>query len=133
MPRSIASTVLSGSSSSASGSVTRSALPFTRSTTDFTVERTEKQSPKPLNYSRSLSHTVTSRPGPEYGTEQLYKQSVSALMTAKAHPFSVSGHFPVDPKTLTVFFRSQVCYYVYVCSTAFLIVMIIIRAESRML
>ncbi|EJD01863.1 uncharacterized protein FOMMEDRAFT_134522 [Fomitiporia mediterranea MF3/22] len=37
----------------------------------------------------------------------MYQHNVSTLMAAKARPFSISGHIPLDPKALMVFFRSQ--------------------------
>ncbi|THH09011.1 hypothetical protein EW145_g2319 [Phellinidium pouzarii] len=104
MPRSN-NTALSGSSSSHSTS--RAALPFTRSVTDFEVERTERVSQKILSYSRPPSRTVLTQKGADYGAEGMPQHSVSSLMLAKARPFSISGHIPLEPKSLTVFFRSQ--------------------------
>ncbi|KAI5119467.1 hypothetical protein M0805_007201 [Coniferiporia weirii] len=108
MPRSN-NTALSSSSSSASHSHSagRSPLPFTRSVTDFQVERSERVLHKSPTYVRPASRTVLSRTSSEYGPEVMNQHSVSSLMLAKARPFSISGHIPLEPNSLTVFFRSQ--------------------------
>ncbi|KAH8112813.1 hypothetical protein DFH11DRAFT_1604082 [Phellopilus nigrolimitatus] len=105
MPRSN-NTALSSSSSSGY-SASRSALPFSRSVTDFEVERSERVlSHKSPSYSRPPSRAVLSRTNSDYGSETMHQRSVSSLMVAKARPFSISGHIPLDSSSLTVFFRS---------------------------
>ena len=113
MPRSTMS-VLSSSSSSASQSSRNAPLPFTKSLPDFEVELAEPHSPqKSLSYSRSPSRGILRRtdsiPPPGVTPEQYaFQRHVNSLMQAKSRPFSICGHIPIDPKSLTLFFRSQV-------------------------
>lgn len=107
MPR---SNVTASSSSSASYSANRNALPLTQSLTDFELERNERAQYKPPSYTFSPSHLSHGQQIAGYETEALYRHNVSKLMNAKARPFSISGHIPLEDNTrLTVFFRSQVC------------------------
>ncbi|KAG1835753.1 hypothetical protein EV424DRAFT_1531607 [Suillus variegatus] len=43
----------------------------------------------------------------EYGAETALRASVSHLLTAKARPFTVTGHIPMDPVSLMLFFCSK--------------------------
>lgn len=84
-------------------------MPFTKSMSDFEIERVERPADKRLSYGGTTSRALMRRNSPDYNSEAMYQNSVAKLITAKAHPFSISGHIPLDPSALTVFFRSQVC------------------------
>lgn len=106
MPR---SNVTASSSSSNSYSASRTALPFTQSLSDFEVERSLTH--KSPNYAHPPTRNMLSRAGSDCDAAMVYQHNVSSLMSAKARPFSISGHIPLDSKSLTVFFRSAVCSF----------------------
>ena len=114
MPRSIST--LSSSSSSTLYSTNGRAVPTTKSYTDFEVERNDKLSLKSPIYSRtSHSRVPLVKSNSDYGVQQVLQNNVSSLLAAKSKPFSISGHIPLEPGALTIFFRSAVCilYFVY--------------------
>ncbi len=45
---------------------------------------------------------------PEHDSKAAYRAAISAVVSAKARPFAVSGRVPMDPAHLTLFFRSKV-------------------------
>ena len=49
-------------------------------------------------------------PQPDYREENLYREHVSVLISAKDSQFAVSGRIPIDPAQLVLFFRSKVTY-----------------------
>ncbi|KAF4613027.1 hypothetical protein D9613_010828 [Agrocybe pediades] len=64
----------------------------------------EKRSRSPNPYGRPPS----AQPEPTvYRDELLYREQVSALISAKDHQIAVSGRIPVDPAQLTLFFRGK--------------------------
>lgn len=73
-------------------------FPRAQSVTDFEVEHS------PGSPSRGRRRTSSTN----YDSEAAYMASIAALVTAKARPFAVSGRIPVDPLSLTLFFRSKV-------------------------
>lgn len=107
MPRSTTSSQ-SNSSSSTLYSVGR-APPTTKSYTDFEVERNDKQLLKSPIYSRTVSRAPLVKSNSDYGVQHVIQNNVSSLLAAKARPFSISGHIPLEPGALTIFFRSAVC------------------------
>ncbi|KAI0752755.1 hypothetical protein C8Q80DRAFT_1303029 [Daedaleopsis nitida] len=44
---------------------------------------------------------------PEYDSQAAYRAAITAIISAKARPFAVSGRVPMDPTHLTLFFRSK--------------------------
>ncbi len=44
----------------------------------------------------------------DYANEALLQSSIANVIAVKARPFAVSGRIPVDPATLTLFFRTKV-------------------------
>ena len=44
----------------------------------------------------------------DYSNEALLQSSIANAIAAKARPFAISGRIPVDPATLTLFFRTKV-------------------------
>lgn len=44
----------------------------------------------------------------DYANEALLQSSIANVIATKARPFAVSGRIPVDPATLTLFFRTKV-------------------------
>jgi len=95
------STITSLSSSSSSSRVS-DGLPFARNMSDFEVEHTlSKIHSTPTKGRRRKIASV------QYENELAYRASVSRLIVVKSRPFSVSGRIPVDPASLTLFFRSK--------------------------
>jgi hypothetical protein len=72
------------------------------SVSEFEIER-----PLKMNTSSPKRPGVRRRQS-EYGAESALRASVSRLLTAKARPFTVTGHIPMDPASLVLFFRSKV-------------------------
>lgn len=72
------------------------------STTGFQVEKRAK-SPNP--YGRPAPEQV---PAEQYRDEAVYREQVSTLIAAKDSQFAVTGHIPVDPAQLVLFFRVKV-------------------------
>ena len=91
-------TVLSSSSSSSRSS---DGLPFQRNMSDFELEQKRKSHQTPQKVRRRTAPL-------DYPSETVYRTNVSRLVAAKSRPFTVSGRIPVDPVTLTLFFRSKV-------------------------
>ncbi|KAG1725525.1 hypothetical protein EDB19DRAFT_263822 [Suillus lakei] len=71
------------------------------SISEFEIER-----PLKMNTSSPKRPGVRRRQS-EYGAESAFRASVSRLLTAKARPFTVTGHIPMDPASLVLFFRSK--------------------------
>jgi hypothetical protein len=67
---------------------------------DFEIERitSPRAQPRP-----PLRRAVS-----DYANEALLQSSIANVIEAKARPFAVSGRIPVDPATLTLFFRTKV-------------------------
>ena len=67
---------------------------------DFEIERitSPRAQPRP-----PLRRAVS-----DYTNEALLQTSIANVIAAKARPFAVSGRIPVDPATLTLFFRTKV-------------------------
>jgi hypothetical protein len=67
---------------------------------DFEIERitSPRAQPRP-----PLRRAVS-----DYANEALIQSSIANVIAAKARPFAVSGRIPVDPATLTLFFRTKV-------------------------
>jgi hypothetical protein len=67
---------------------------------DFEIERitSPRAQPRP-----PLRRAVS-----DYANEALLQSSIANVIAAKARPFVVSGRIPVDPATLTLFFRTKV-------------------------
>ncbi|KAL5520878.1 hypothetical protein ACEPAF_2881 [Sanghuangporus sanghuang] len=107
MPRTSVAGSSSSSSNSNSYSASRAALSYTRSVTDFDPDYNERIVHKSPNYARAQSRNKLSRTDSGLDAELVYRHNVSNLMAAKARPFSIAGHIPLDPNSLTVFFRSQ--------------------------
>ena len=118
MPGSNITALTNPSSSSGSHSQSgRPSLPFSRSYTDFEMERAERAPKVPPSYTRSPPKGIlrkgTSFVEPPHPTEDVFHNTVTSLMTAKSRPFSISGHIPLEPGALTIFLRSQVrsCFF----------------------
>lgn len=76
-------------------------VPFqSPSSADFEIERitSPRAQPRP-----PLRHAVS-----DYANEALLQSSIANVIAANARPFAVSGRIPVDPATLTLFFRTKV-------------------------
>lgn len=67
---------------------------------DFEIERitSPRAQPRP-----PLRRAVS-----DYANEALLQSSIANVIAGKARPFAVSGRIPVDPATLTLFFRTKV-------------------------
>ncbi|KAF8153339.1 hypothetical protein B0H34DRAFT_663392 [Crassisporium funariophilum] len=72
------------------------------------------KSPSTSNFQieRSKSPGLYGRPNipqadPTYQNELVYREHVAALIAAKDRQFAISGHIPVDPAHLVLFFRSK--------------------------
>jgi len=67
---------------------------------DFEIERitSPRAQPRP-----PLRRAVS-----DYANEALLQSSIANVIATKARPFAVSGRIPVDPATLTLFFRTKV-------------------------
>ncbi len=70
------------------------------SSADFEIERitSPRGQPRP-----PLRRAVS-----DFTNEALLQSSIANVIAAKARPFAVSGRIPVDPATLTLFFRTKV-------------------------
>jgi hypothetical protein len=44
----------------------------------------------------------------DYANESLLQSSIATVIAAKARPFAITGRIPMDPATLTLFFRTKV-------------------------
>jgi hypothetical protein len=44
----------------------------------------------------------------DYANESLLQSSIATVIAAKARSFAITGRIPVDPATLTLFFRTKV-------------------------
>jgi len=77
-------------------------VPFPNPSTsaDFEIERitSPRAQPRP-----PLGRAVS-----DYANEALLQSSIANVIAANARPFAVSGRIPVDPATLTLFFRTKV-------------------------
>ncbi|KAI0074326.1 hypothetical protein K474DRAFT_67778 [Panus rudis PR-1116 ss-1] len=94
------STMTIVSSAGSSSSRVSDGLPFPRNvSSDFEVEHTPTKATPPRLRRRRVSS--------DYDSELAYRNSVARLIASKARPFSVSGRIPVDPSSLTLFFRSK--------------------------
>lgn len=73
---------------------------FQSPTSDFEIERitSPRGQPRP-----PLRRAVS-----DYTNEALLQTSIANVIGAKARPFAASGRIPVDPATLTLFFRTKV-------------------------
>ena len=67
---------------------------------DFEIERITSPRTQP----RPPLHRAVS----DYTNDALLQSSIANVIAAKARPFAVSGRIPVDPATLTLFFRTKV-------------------------
>jgi hypothetical protein len=67
---------------------------------DFEIERitSPRGQPRP-----SLRRGVS-----DYANDSVLQASIANVIAAKARPFAISGRIPVDPATLTLFFRTKV-------------------------
>lgn len=109
MPRSpiVAGVLSSGSPTS----TTLHGVPFSPSHQDFEIERNGRAGVKsPYSRNRILTPSRAAMPVPltDYSNDLAFQTSVGQLIAAKDRAFSVSGHIPLDPEFLTLFFRSQV-------------------------
>lgn len=68
---------------------------------DFEIERVSNSPGK-------SSRPSLRRGMSDYTSESVLQSSVARIVAAKASPFVVSGRIPVDPATLTLFFRTKV-------------------------
>lgn len=85
------------------GSRHSDAISFTRnrSVPDFEIERPPKS-----------TNGATKRPSmrrlkSDHAPESALRWCLESLITAKSRPFTVSGHIPLDPSALVLFFRSK--------------------------
>lgn len=95
---SAASRLSDGSRHSDSHSV---AFSRNRSVPEFQIER-----PKQSN--GGSKRPAVRRMQSDYGAENSLRVSISRMIAAKARPFTASGHIPLDPTALVLFFRSKV-------------------------
>ncbi len=58
---------------------------------------------------RAQPRPLLRRGASDYANENLLQTSIATVIAAKARPFAVSGRIPVDPASLTLFFRTKVC------------------------
>jgi len=74
-------------------------MPFQSPNGDFEIERvTNTRGPPRPTLRRGVS---------DYSSDTLLQTSIANVIAAKARPFVVTGRIPVDPATLTLFFRSK--------------------------
>jgi hypothetical protein len=74
-------------------------MPFQSPSADFEIERgTNIRGARP----------PLRRAASDYSNEALLQSSIANAIAAKARPFAISGRIPVDPATLTLFFRTKV-------------------------
>lgn len=97
-PSAASSRLSDGSRHSDSHSV---AFPRNRSIPDFEIERLPKQS------NGASKRPAVRRMQSDYGAENSLRVSISRIIAAKARPFTASGHIPLDPSALVLFFRSK--------------------------
>ncbi|KAI0265426.1 hypothetical protein BC834DRAFT_824987 [Gloeopeniophorella convolvens] len=77
-------------------------LGFNRSpSVDFEIEHVSTHSPS--RQPRPLMRRGVS----DYANDTLLQTSIATIIAAKARPFAVSGRIPVDPASLTLFFRTK--------------------------
>jgi hypothetical protein len=74
--------------------------PFQGQSTDFEIER--------ITSPRGQARPPLRRAVSDYANETLLQTSIANVIAAKARPFAISGRIPVDPATLTLFFRAKV-------------------------
>ena len=75
-------------------------MSFQGPSADFEIERgTNPRGPARPPLRRAVS---------DYANDALLQTSIANVIEAKARPFVVSGRIPVDPATLTLFFRTKV-------------------------
>jgi len=73
-------------------------MSFQGPSADFEIERgTNPRGPARPPLRRAVS---------DYANDALLQTSIANVIEAKARPFVVSGRIPVDPATLTLFFRA---------------------------
>ena len=73
---------------------------FQSPSADFEIERvTSPRGPSRPSLRRGVS---------DYSSDALLQTSIANVIAAKARPFAISGRIPVDPATLTLFFRTKV-------------------------
>jgi hypothetical protein len=70
--------------------------------TDFEIER--------ITSPRGQGRPPLRRAVSDYANEALLQTSIANVIAAKARPFAISGRIPVDPATLTLFFRAKVIW-----------------------
>ena len=68
-------------------------------TTEFEIERASSP--------RSQPRPPMRRAASDYAGEVALKESISNVIAAKARPYAISGRIPVDPATLSLFFRTK--------------------------
>jgi hypothetical protein len=75
-------------------------MAFRSPSADFEIEHVSspRAPPRPL-MRRSVS---------DYANESLLQSSIATVIAAKARPFAITGRIPMDPASLTLFFRSKV-------------------------
>ena len=87
-------------------------MPFQSPSGDFEVERvTNVRGARP-----PLRRGVS-----DYASDALLQTSIANVIAAKARPFVVTGRIPVEPATLTLFFRSKVSGFLMSSDTPSLI------------
>ena len=75
-------------------------MTFRSPSADFEIEHVSspRGPPRPL-MRRGVS---------DYANESLLQSSIATVIAAKARPFAITGRIPVDPASLTLFFRTKV-------------------------
>ena len=74
--------------------------PFQGQSADFEIEH--------ITSPRGQARPPLRRAVSDYANETLLQTSIANVIAAKARPFAISGRIPVDPATLTLFFRAKV-------------------------
>ncbi|KAH9974428.1 hypothetical protein BGW80DRAFT_1436931 [Lactifluus volemus] len=69
------------------------------SSADFEIER----APSPRGHTRPPMRRAVS----DYSSEAALKESIGNVIAAKARPYATCGRIPVDPATLSLFFRTK--------------------------
>ena len=75
-------------------------MPFQSPSVEFEVERGTNI--------RGAARPPLRRAVSDYSNEALLQTSIANVIASNARPFAVSGRIPVDPATLTLFFRTKV-------------------------